>query len=189
MFFVTYDRHRHRTRNRRDQHGRSERWERKDSKRCWNATTSFRSLPITKKHCVRMLPWRSALWRLSTTIPMNASICTARQLTPKTIFSKPKSTHESGYSSEDSIEDSLTIGLFYIQYRCYVSSLSSLSSSSAINTVVIFFCYCTYETTLSVPIFLFLFFPSLACRLSKAVICWKRNDPYSKITPPTVYVW
>ena len=137
MFFVTYDRHRHRTRNRRDQHGRSERWERKDSKRCWNATTSFRSLPITKKHCVRMLPWRSALWRLSTTIPMNASICTARQLTPKTIFSKPKSTHESGYSSEDSIEDSLTIGLFYIQYRCYVSSLSSLSSSSAINTVVV----------------------------------------------------
>ena len=42
---------------------------------------------------------------------MNAPICIARQLIPKTIFSKPKdkSTHESGYFSKDSIKESLTI--------------------------------------------------------------------------------
>ena len=43
--------------------------------------------------------------------PINAPIFTARQLTPKTIFSKPTDnyTNKPGYFSGDSIEDPLTI--------------------------------------------------------------------------------
>ena len=116
------------TTNRRDQHERRERRELIELNGFWNAMTSFLSLSVMRKQCARMLPWRSALWRLSSKIPTNAPICTARQTTPKTIFSKFKNNHtrESGYSSEDSIEDSLTIGLFYPQN--YVSqSLTTCS--------------------------------------------------------------
>ena len=78
---------------RRDMHGRSKKQEWTELNGSWNAMTSFRSLSVMRKRCARMLPWKSALWRLSTTIPMNAPICTARQLTPKTIFSKPNDTN------------------------------------------------------------------------------------------------
>ena len=116
-----------RSRKRRNQHERSERREWKKLNGSCNATTTFRSLSITGKHCARMLPWRSALWRLSKMIPMNAPIFTAKQLTPTTIISKltDTSTHESRYFSEDSIEDSLTtwVLLYTKKLRIPITSL------------------------------------------------------------------
>ena len=54
--------------------------------------------------------------------PINAPIFTARQLTPKTIFSKPTDnyTNKPGYFSGDSIEDPLTIWvLLYTKLTCF----------------------------------------------------------------------
>ena len=56
---------------------------------------------------------------------MNAPIFTAKQLTPTTIISKLTDTitHESRYSSEDSIEDSLTTWvLLYTKLRIPITT-------------------------------------------------------------------
>ena len=93
---------RNQNRKRRSQQERSERRDWNATKQCWNATTTFPSLSNTRKHCARLLLWRSELCRLSKMIPMNVSMFTATQLTPKSTSSKSTRTnkHESRYSQQ-----------------------------------------------------------------------------------------
>ena len=74
-----------RSRNHRNQQGRSGRQERNDSKHCCNVTTCLSNRSVTGKHCAPMLIWMNARGLTSNVIPMNVPIFIGKNATTAAI--------------------------------------------------------------------------------------------------------